>query len=236
MNVFSSLLDLILPRECHLCGERLLAHEEFICAPCSEKLPATFYEKYWDNKSGVNTDLNPMEQRFAGQLPLDRACAPFFYTRDSSLSLLVQDFKYRGFSNLAVTLGKLGAQRLKNTELFSGVDVLLPVPLHWSKQMKRGYNQSERLARGVSVATGIPVGKNLKAVKPHRTQTSLNSQQRLENTKGIFKIVEGQSLSGKTVMLVDDICTTGATLLSAGEAIAASVENVRIRIFTLGVV
>ena len=236
MNPFSALLDLFLPRICHVCETKLLHDEEFICSSCIEKLPLTGYDKYWDNKTGINTDLNPMEQRFAGQLPLDRACAPYFYTRDSSLATLVHDFKYRGFSKLAVTMGRMGANALRPSEFFDHIDLLLPIPIHWTKKHRRGYNQSELIARGISEVTGIPVGLQLRARKPHRTQTSLTSEQRIANTKNVFSVNHPESLEGKRIMLVDDICTTGATLLSAGETLAASSEGVRLSLFTLGVV
>lgn len=239
MNPFAALIDLIIPKECHLCGSRLIGAEEFVCAACADRLPRTHYEKYWENprEEKPNADLNPMEQRFAGQLPLLRACAPFFYSRDSSLASLVHDFKYRGFSRLAVTMGRIGAEALLDSAIFEGVDLILPVPLHWTKKIKRGYNQTELIAAGISQATGIPVANNLKARKPHRSQTSLSSQQRIENTRGIFTIERPRELEGSTVLLVDDICTTGATLLSAGETVAASTNhNVSISIFTLGVV
>ena len=237
MNPFKALIDLFLPRVCHVCETKLIDDEEYICPSCLGKLPLTGYERYWDNKTGTNTDLNPMEQRFAGQLPLGHACAPYFYTRVSTLASLVHDFKYRGFPNLALTLGRIGAELLKDSELFTGVDVILPIPIHWTKKRKRGYNQSDMIARGISDATGIPVGRQLKAIKPHRTQTSLNPEQRIANTKNVFAIRNPETLEGKTVMIVDDICTTGATLLSAGNAIAASTNhNVRLSFFTLGVV
>lgn len=238
MNPLAAIVDLILPRVCHVCGTRLLRREEFICGDCAARLPSTGYERYWVNGAGgVNSDLNPMERRFAGQLPLDRACAPFFYTRDSALASLIHDFKYRGFSRLATVMGHLGASALLASGLFEGVDILLPVPLHWTKRLRRGYCQTELIALGISEATGVPVGTHLKAARPHRTQTSLTAEQRLANTKGVFLVADPASLEGKTVMLVDDICTTGATLLSAGWALTASLrDNVRIRIFTLGVV
>lgn len=236
MNIFEALLGLFLPRICHICNEKLTDDEQFVCSECLSRLPRTGYEKYWANTSKVNSDLNPLEQRFAGQLPLERGCAPYFYTRDSSLATLIQDFKYRGFSRLATTMGRIGAEELKESGLFDGVDVLVPVPIHRTKRFKRGYNQSEELAKGISEATGIPVGHQVTAKRPHRTQTSLTAQQRLENTKDIFRVSNPESLNDKTVMLVDDICTTGATLLSLGEEIVKCTQGVKLRIFTLGVV
>lgn len=237
MNPLSVMLDLFLPRECHVCGRRLIAGEDFVCPECLSRLPLTHYEKYWANHTKVNSDLNPMEMRFAGQLPLVRACSPFFYTRDSSLASLIHDFKYRGFSRLATVLGRVGALSLKDSGLFDGVDVILPVPLHWTKRLRRGYNQTELIAQGVSEAMGIPVGKQLRAVRSHRTQTSLSSAERIANTQGIFALSEPDSLRGNHIMLLDDICTTGATLLAAGECVVATLGgNVRLSLFTLGVV
>ena len=229
MSPFAALLNLFVPKVCHLCECNLVGKEEFICTQCAAKLPNTGFERY--------AGMNPMEERFAGQLPLGRACAPYFYTRDSKLASLVHDFKYHGFSRLATHLGAMGANELADSGLFNGIDILLPVPLHWRKEWKRGYNQSEMIARGISKVTGIPIGRELKASKAHRTQTSLTSEQRIANTKGIFRIEHPETLKGKHVMLVDDICTTGATLLSAGETLAASTEHdIIISIFTLGTV
>lgn len=237
MNPIRAVVELFLPRTCHICGECLLSSEEFVCGPCASKFPLTGYERYWTDRKALNSDLNPMEMRFAGQIPLGHACAPYFYTRDSALSSLVHDFKYRGFPKLARSLGKRGGDILKSSGLFDGVELLLPVPLHWTKRLRRGYCQTELIATGLSDATGIPVGRQLKAVRAHRTQTSLNTEQRLANTRGVFSVTDPDSLRGRHVMLVDDICTTGATLLSAASVLLGATENsLRISIFTLGVV
>lgn len=237
MNVFAALLDLFLPRECHVCECRLSNHEEFVCEDCMRKLPLTGYEKYWTNKTAPNSDLNPMEQRFAGQVLLKHACAPFFYARESVLASLVHDFKYRNYSRMATVLGEYGASTLLPSGFFDGVDILIPVPLHWTKRLKRGYNQSEMIAKGVSRATDIPVGMQLIARKPHRTQTSLSVDRRIANTSNIFSLKNPDSLAGKNIMLVDDICTTGATLLSAANTIIDVFgRDTRLSFFTLGVV
>lgn len=232
------LIDLFLPRTCHVCGTRLTKSEHFICHPCAQNLPLTRYDTYWRNADPTrpNSDINPMETRFAGQLPFIHACAPYFYTRDSALAQLVHDFKYRGFSRLAAELGRMGAETLKDSGFFDDIDILLPVPLHITKRYRRGYNQSAMIAEGVSRATGIPVGKNLVARRSHRTQTALNAMERLENTRGVFKIKKPGELSGKAILLVDDICTTGATLIAAGEAVLAGAPSASLSFFTLGVV
>lgn len=236
MNPFAALLNLLIPRICHICGTQLLDDEEFVCSSCMGSLPLTGFEKYWTNKSGPNTDLNPMEQRFAAQIPLQHACAPYFYSRDTTLASLVHDIKYRNFPGLGTALGRLGAETLLDSGLFAGVEMLLPLPLHWFKKFKRGYNQSEMIARGVSKATGIPIGHHLSARKPHRSQTSLSAEQRRINTKDVFTVNDAGALAGRHVMIIDDICTTGATLLAASEVMTKAVPDIKISLFTIGVV
>lgn len=209
-SILSHILDFMFPAECHICGRGLARHERFACSHCLSQLPRTGYHR---------TPLNPMEERFAGLFKFDRATGHFFYTRDSALSQLIQDMKYRNFPSIGNMLGALSASELYSTGFFSDIDMVVPVPMHFLKQLRRGYNQSMHIARGISESTGIRVCPALKAVRSHRTQTALTHDERRQNTSGLFSITKPGIVAGKHVLLTDDVCTTGATLSAAAEAI-----------------
>lgn len=212
MNAATAILDFLLPRECHICGRTLDGDERCICASCHASLPRTAYHRMPDN---------PMVRRFMGIIPYRRCTSVFFYTPDSDLSNLIQDMKYRHFRHLGRRMGEIMAGDLLSTGFFNDIDLLVPVPMHFLKRARRGYNQVEELCRGISTITGIPVDTSLKAVRRHVTQTKLSHEQRLRNTVGIFVLKHPEKLAGKHVLLVDDVCTTGGTLISAANAILA---------------
>ena len=226
MTFLSHIFDFIFPRECHLCGCSLSSQDKFVCSPCLSKLPRTLYHRVKDNA---------MERRFMGQFPYRAATGHFFYSRGSELATLIHDFKYHRFPDLAAHLGSIVADELIVTGFLSDIDFILPVPMHFLKKSRRGYNQTEEIARGISSRTGIPVSKLLRAVRPHPTQTSLSLENRIKNTEGIFKVNNPELLKDKSVLIVDDVCTTGATLGSAARVIVDSVPGVEITLLTLGV-
>lgn len=210
MHLLDHLVDFLFPPRCHVCGSALAPHERFACSHCLSGLPRSGYHR---------TPMNPMEERFAGRFPFERATGHFIYTRDSALAILVQDMKYRAFPSIGDMLGSLVATELFSTGFFHDIDLIVPVPMHWLKQARRGYNQAERIARGISAVAGMPVEAALKAVRPHKTQTSKTLAQRLGNTAGLFAPARPDSIKGRHVLLVDDVCTTGSTLSSAAEAL-----------------
>lgn len=220
------MIDYIMPRRCYLCGEALGANEKCLCQSCLQTLPRTRYQ---------TIGFNPMEQRFAGQFPLERAIANFFYTRGSSLSTLVMDMKYRRFRTLARELGAITARETWGCGFFDGMDMIVPVPMHWLKKARRGYNQAEEIARGVSSETGLPVVNGLRARRPHKTQTGFSGEARQKNVVGIFDVPDPKLLEGRGIVLLDDICTTGATLREAALALTAAAPTARLRLLTLGV-
>lgn len=233
--MIDALIDFLFPPVCHCCGQRLVEGEKYVCSLCSLDFPRTNYHLYWTNNSAPNSDLNPMEARFAGQLPFAHATAAYFYSRDSKLAELIKDFKYHKFPSLAQYMGRLAARELFPTGFFSGIDFICPVPLHWRKRLRRGYNQAEMLARGLSEELSIPYTKDLVAVKGHKTQTRLSREERLRNTRNIFRLRRADRYSGKHILIIDDICTTGSTMISAARACLDACPGLKISFFSLGV-
>lgn len=222
-----AILDFIFPRTCHLCGATLPGKEGgCVCAPCLAILPRTLYHRQ---------SPNPMEMRFAGLFPFERAAGHFFYSSGSEVAQLIQDLKYRQFRGLARFMGETVGRELLSTGFLSDIDLIAPIPMHPLKRARRGYNQTEEIAEGLSQATGLPIANVLRVRRPHATQTSLTLEERKENLHGIFTLIPDRNLKDKHLLLLDDVCTTGATLSEAAETIHRENQRIRISMLTLGV-
>ena len=176
-----------------------------------------------------------MEERFAGQFPFVAATGHFFYTRESTLAQLIQDMKYRGFPSIGVKMGEIAGKELYMSGFLNDIEMIVPVPMHFLKKAGRGYNQAERIAKGIGKASGIEVVEALKMTRERKTQTALSRSQRLENAKNLFRPRKNIDLNGKGVLLVDDICTTGATMGSAAKSLTDSFPGIRLYLFSLGI-
>lgn len=223
----ASLARLFVPRRCVVCGACLDDGEEVLCLECDIAMPRTNYHLRADN---------PVEQRFWGRFPLERATSYFRYGKDGDYRRILFRLKYEGRKDCAEAMGRLMAADLVRSGFFEGVDVLLPVPLHPDKQRLRGYNQSACIAQGVSAVTGIPVSVgNVRRLKFTETQTRKSAHQRWDNVDGGFEAVDAAAFAGQHVLLLDDVLTTGATLTACADALAG-VEGVRFSVLALAVV
>lgn len=219
-NFLKDFISLFYPEVCITCGDGLADKEGFICTSCFYKLPKTDYH---------NHPINPLYKAFYGRAEIKTAAAYCYFTKGSMVQDLVHQVKYNGKKDLGVRLGGWYGADLKNTPPFSELDYIIPVPLHPKKFKRRGYNQSECFAEGLSTTMKVPVLPNaLVRLKDTETQTNKSRFSRWENVKDVFTVGDKEQLQGKNVLIVDDIITTGATMEACIHAIngagAASVS------------
>jgi len=222
---FKPMAHLFFPRYCAVCGERLGDGENALCLKCNLDLPRTQLHLLPDNR---------VEKLFFGKIPIERGTGFYYYQSGNDFEKIVRKIKYHGRKDLAIAMGQMMAMELISSGFFDGVDMLVPIPLHVSRLRERGYNQSECLAEGVSMVTGIEVRTDVVLrVKSTETQTRKSAQQRYENMQGVFiRNVPTQVLQGKHVMLIDDVLTTSATLTSCADALKGA-EGVRFSVLSL---
>lgn len=223
---WTRIVDFIAPRSCVICGRRLSPTERSLCSVCVLHLYRTTFQ--------FTPEDNEMAQLFWGLLPVERTAALIYYEPRSETAALIYKLKYGHRPDIGEDLGRIMAEEMKPAHFLDGIDILLPIPLSKKRYWQRGYNQSEMLARGMSEVTGLPViTKAVRRTNFRQSQTSLTRKERQENVEGTFVLRHPELLENKHVLLIDDICTTGATLLACSEAIR-SVKGIRISILTLG--
>lgn len=226
ISFLSRLLDFLAPRRCPVCGARMAVQEDAVCTNCMLHLPRTgFPAEPYDNE---------MARLFFGRLPIERAAALFFYQSGAPASRLIAAMKYSGHPEYAHALGRMMAQEMADDGFFDGIDLIVPVPLARSRQRQRGYNQSQEIACGIAEVTGIPVdAKSVCRVRETESQTTKAGYERTENMKDAFRINGPEKLAHRHLLLVDDVLTTGSTVMACAEEIMKA-EDVRFSVLTLG--
>jgi ComF family protein len=206
-RIGQTLLDLVYPPRCVICGRG----GPFLCATCEETLPraeAPRCERCWqpDHVEGPRCPLWGTD--------LHRVRAPFVH--DGAARRLVHALKYDGISVLAEPMGTLLAEFARAQGL--AADVVTPVSLHPRRRRSRGYDQAEMLASVVAEGAGVPMLVALKRIRATDSQVHQPSaEDRLRNVAGAFAVRE--AVRGRSVMLVDDVVTTGATLSVCARAL-----------------
>ena len=221
---FNRLGEAVFPAVSECCGRSLVEGERLLCLHCLYDMPRTGYHR---------DSFSELHKRLAAPgVPIERAAAMFHYIKESPYARLIQHAKYNGRPSIDRELARMFAAELAAEGFFEGIDMILPIPLHWRKRWRRGFNQSEEIAAGISEVTEIKCGDNLKAL-PHSTQTRKNAAERAANMEGKIVAVHGEELAGKHLLVVDDVITTGATLLAAAKAVRTGANGVKVSVLTL---
>ncbi len=224
MNLINDFLSLLYPETCPACGKVLLMGEKIICTSCFYKLPRTNFHMM---------DQNPMHEMFAGRIVLEQILAFLNFQKGGMVQRLIHEFKYKNRKEIGFVLGEIYANELRQIEWVNSVDYLIPIPLHNKKLKKRGFNQSEEFAAGISKVLDIPMKCDLlNRIKFSETQTKKGKYKRWENVKDIFEVTKPELIKNCHILLIDDVITTGATMEAAGECLK-QIENVKLSVAAL---
>ncbi len=221
-------ISLIMPRRCPICGVQLAASTSYVCVRCLAEVPLTEYE--FD-------PFNPMEERVKSLSPfVEHAAALIYYIKGSRWVDVIYDMKYGGRSSHAERLGEWLGTQLGRSKYYSEIDCVVGVPLHPLRQIMRGYNQSDLIAYGCARALGV---ESLRGVvrrrRFNRAQVKTSRDKRWMNVENLFEINDIARLRGRNVLIVDDVFTTGATILSCVDEIYNTIPNCRIWVATVAV-
>ncbi len=201
---WNDFVSLLYPHSCPTCGKALIKSERWLCTACLLDIPLSDYWKFRDN---------PVNQLFWGRTPIEFASAFMIFSKGSAYRKLIHRLKYQGDKESGIQLGEMYGKEIAQNSKYEPIDLIIPVPLHPKKQKKRGYNQSECIAIGLSKSLSVPYRTNILVRTVNtQTQTKKNKEERWKNVSGTFKLAQPKVVENKHILLVDDVITTGATI------------------------
>lgn len=202
------LIDFFLPRLCPGCNKKLSPKEKPVCEECISSILVTDEEKL----------SSEFEKNFASSDIVNNYYAAFIFEIDKTLQHIIHALKYKKQFKLGIFLGELVGEKVK--ALNWQIDMIIPVPIHHLKKAERGFNQSDFLAKGLSKSLQIPYSDGIvKRTRHTDSQTRLNMKERAKNVADAFKVRIQKKVEGKSILVVDDVCTTGATILECAKTL-----------------
>lgn len=202
MKIVDIILDLLYPPKCVFCASLLGEKEHGICRSCERKLPRLPESRRSDKLSGISI-----------------CAAPFLY-RDNVRASLIR-FKFENRPGYKDVYADFIAKAIDENQI--NCDIITWVPISRRRLRARGYDQTRLIAQALSRRLGKPCMKTLVKTVNNPAQSSLkDADMRKKNVKGVYKCVSPEAVNGKTVLIVDDIVTTGATLKECASTLKGS--------------
>ncbi len=218
MSIFNFILDLIYPPICITCEKILdtFSNNRFLCNKCMDS--HSFLKIGGCNICGFETNNNLCD--ICSSIPnikLTKNYSMFYYEGD--YKSFIFKFKYGLNIEYSKVISKLMYSYILENNLFSNIDLITCVPMHKAKEKKRGFNQSELLAKDLSKYLNIPYKPTLIRTKNTVPQSSLNFENRFKNLNTVFLPIESLNLKNKNILIIDDIYTSGATIIECSKTL-----------------
>lgn len=203
---FKKILSIFFPQRCPFCNE-VISSDAVVCEACEKKINLKAIKNTLTTRGGKNFIC----------------VAPFAYVEP--IRSAIHEYKFHGVKSFAVPFGRYITDVLAENFDVTKIDLITSVPLHKARKRERGFNQSELFATEIARLTGIKYVEVLKKVKKNRIQHELNLAERSENVKNVYAAVDGVDLQGKTVIICDDILTTGNTMAECANVLFSAGAN-----------
>ena len=225
-QLWAGFTHLLYPELCVACGGDLPSSVTCFCLRCSARLAPSDMHLVQENE---------FIQRLWGRVKIESGAAAYYFTRESPIRMAVHHLKYKNKPDIGLMIGREFGRKLRESDFFKTVDGIVPVPLHPRKERLRGYNQSTMFAQGLSEAMDVPMlGKVLVRRAFTQTQTKKKRMERFQNVGEVFEVKRSDMITGKHLLLVDDVLTTGATLEVCGLALLG-VEGIKLSCATIAI-
>lgn len=197
------MLNLLFPKICNGCKNKLASGEKILCAHCRHNLPLACFHR---------TNNETMKNLFYGRFPLENATALVMFQKKGITQEILHNLKYRGQNEISTFFGKWLGVELSQNESYKSIDLVIPVPLHKKRLKKRGYNQVSGFGKAIASSLNIPFREDI-LLKVSQTDSQV-FKKRITRfaSEEIFTLSKPKEVTNKHILLVDDIVTTGATL------------------------
>ncbi len=226
-RITDDLLDIAWPEVCMGCGKRFNGGgESLICSDCLMNLSKVDY--YEHDENFVTTEF------FRHSVELEYGCCFLQYKKGDYTQSLMHNIKYFQHPTLGITLGQMAATEMQKHNRFMDAEYIVPIPMHPDKLKDRGFNQAERIARGFADVYRIPLCEDALAKTVNsKTQAFMSPAERIENAKRLFAAHYNEDLDGKHILIVDDVFTTGSTLIVCAQKLHEAMPKSKISVFAL---
>ena len=211
LQIWSGFTHLLYPKLCVACNGDLPSSATCFCLRCRARLTPSDMHLVQENE---------FIDRLWGRVQLESGAAAYYFSRQSPIRMAIHHLKYKNKPDIGLMIGREFGRKLRESDFFKTVDGIIPVPLHPRKERLRGYNQSTMFAKGLSEAMEVPMlDKVLLRSAFTQTQTRKKRMERFQNVDAVFEVRKPETISGKHLLLVDDVLTTGATLEVCGQTL-----------------